>query len=95
MINETGGLKSAIDSERLYRENSATETSRRQSAGDQDVNQESSGADTVSLSAEAIARFRNVPPTAAASELQESPADESGTEDTGEPQRFGTIDIRV
>lgn len=95
MIEQTGGLNSTIQSERLYRENSTTGTDTQQPSREQEVAQESRVTDTVSLSAEALSRPRNVPQAGAASELQESSASETSSEDAQEQQRAGTIDIRV
>jgi hypothetical protein len=98
MIDQTAGLNSTTQSERIYRENSTGQTGQRRSSREQDPDQQPSpGTDTVSLSAEAIARLRAVPPAGAANEAQESTASETRDEDAQEQQqrRYESIDIRV
>ncbi len=95
MIDQTSGLNSTIQSDRLYRDNSVGQTDRREPAPEQDVNSEPRNSDTVSLSAEAIALFRDVPPTSAASEVQESQASDTDNGEASEFERAGSIDIRV
>lgn len=97
MIDQTSGLNSTIQSGLLYRNNSTTQTNEKQPSSEQDVARQSSqsGGDTVSLSAQAIAQYRNVAPTGAANEAQESPASENATEDASEPKRAGSIDIKA
>lgn len=96
MIDQTSGLNSTIQSERIYRENSTGQTGQRRSSREQDPSrQPPPGADTVSLSAEAIARLKAVPPTGAATEAQENPDSENGSEEAREQQRSESIDIRV
>lgn len=95
MIDQTSGLSSTVQNDRLYRDNSVSQAERRQPVPEQNVNSEQQNSDTVSLSAEAIALFRDVPPTGASSEVQESPAPEVGNGETSDFQRAGSIDIRV
>lgn len=99
MINQTGGLNSTVQSERIYRENSTSQTGQRRSSREQDSSrQPSPGTDTVSLSAEAMARLRAVPSSGAANEAREEErsASETGSEEARrEQQRSESIDIRV
>ncbi len=97
MINETGGLGSTIQNERLYRESSTTETTSPKPEQQPEASQQQQTTDTVSLSAEAIAQSRNVPPTGAANEVPVSlsEASEGSAEERGEPRRAGTIDIQA
>jgi hypothetical protein len=97
MINETGGLGSTIQNERLFRENNVTETEPRKPEQQPEASQQQQTTDTVSLSAEAIAQSRNVPPTGAANEVPVSLSEssESPAEESGEQRRPGTIDIQA
>jgi hypothetical protein len=97
MINETGGLGSTIQNERLFRENNVTETEPRKTDQQPESSQQKQTNDTVSLSAEAIAQSRNVPPTGAANEVPVSLSEssESPAEESGEQRRPGTIDIQA
>lgn len=96
MIDQTSGLNSTVQSERIYRENSTSQTGPRRSSREEEPSRQASpGTDTVSLSAEAIARLRTVSPSGAASETQEGPESETGSENVREQPRPGSIDIRV
>jgi hypothetical protein len=97
MINETGGLGSTIQNERLIRESSTAETAPRKSEQQPEATSQQQTSDTVSLSAEAIAQSRNVAPTGAANEVPVSLSEssESPAEESGEQRRPGTIDIQA
>jgi len=96
MIDRTGALNTTVQNERINRESGTSQTGQRRSSREEEPSrQESPGADTVSLSAEAIARLRAVPPSGAANETQESSASETGSENAREQPRPGSIDIRV
>jgi len=94
MIEQTGGLGSTIQNERLYRDNAVPETGRQQPSPEPEVAEESQFSDTVTLSAEAVALARNVAPAAAASETTEAPASAAAA-DNAPSQRPGSIDIRI
>lgn len=96
MIDQTGGLNSTVQSERIYRENSTNQTGKRRSSREQDSSrQPSPGTDTVSLSSEAIARLKAVSPSGADSEAQEKPESETASKEARERPRSESIDIRV
>jgi len=94
MIEQTGGLGSTIQNERLYRDNAVTETGRQQPPPESEATDESRVSDTVTLSAEAVALARNLVPAAAAGEAQEPPASTAPADDAP-AQRPGSIDILV
>ena len=97
MIGQTGGPGSTIlNEQQVYRDNAATSTTTRRAPREQEVTQDTQTSDTVTLSAEAVALARNVPPAAATSEAQETPASETPVENAQEAQlRFGGIDIQA
>ena len=92
MIGETGGVTTTINSERIFRENSGEETRRREGEGE--VTEQAASSDTVSISAEAIALARNVPPAGEASEAENNVEAEQGEQRPPE-LHTGEIDIRV
>lgn len=88
MIGETTSYTSTVQSERIARENSGGETTRKERDGE--VSQQDISSDTVSLSAEAVALARNVPP---ASESSEIPEDNGSGQQSDDPAE--RIDIRA
>lgn len=96
MAGEVGGMNATtIRSERVYRENRGNE--KNQPETEKEVSLESASVrDTVSLSADAIAIARNVPPAGESAETtSEGFPEKQSEEKSREPQRSGTIDIRV
>ena len=92
MIGESGSVSSLVSSEKLYRDN-LTGGSGRQ-ARDDEKSQTPSFVDSVSISSQAIALSRNVPPAG------ESPESENGSDserqaEAAEYNRQRNIDIRV
>lgn len=92
MVVETSGLTTLINNERAVRENGGAENRRPENEGE--VSGQSAPADTVSLSAEAIALARNVPPVGEENEAGEALATERGAEPPPQ-EAAGNIDIRV
>ena len=91
MIGEAGSVSTLINAEKLYRE-SMTGGTGRQEEGNQDQNGPSL-ADSVTISPQAIAMSRNVPPTGESSENGSSP--ESERQPEASEYRQGSVDIRV
>lgn len=92
MIGEAGSISTLVNTERLQRDPVNGASGRREEEGESGQGQGAS--DSVSLSPEAIALARNVPPAGEASEDGDSTESERQAE-TAESSRRGGIDIRV
>lgn len=92
MIGESGSVSSLVNSEKLYRDN-LTGGSGRQNRDDE-KSRNPSFADSVSISPQAIALSRNVPPAGESSESENS-ADSERQAEAAEYSRQRNIDIRA
>jgi hypothetical protein len=92
MIGESGSVSTLVSSEKVYRDN-LTGGSGRQ-VQDDESSRTPSFADSVSISPQAIALSRNVPPAGEASESGNGQDSERQPE-AAEYKRQGNIDIKV
>lgn len=95
MIEQTGALSTQVQSDRVNSGSGVTPSRQQQTQEQQGNIQQQPVADTVTLSAEAIALARNVTPASETPEAQEAPAQETPAENAREQLGFGEIDIRA